>query len=93
MHGALVDIAFAAGELDLLVVQDEAAVVHGTVGQNFEVGVGAFHGAQIAAVFFDLILQSGPGGKVVGHANLFDGGQIDHVQIKVLATCSGPAST
>ena len=70
------------------IVEHQAAVAHGTVGQNFQVGLGAFHGAQIAAVLLDLILQAGPGRELVGHANLFDAGR-STTRILKCFECSG----
>ncbi len=83
VHCALVHIAVAVPQLDLLIVKDEAAAAHRSIHEDFQVGVGAFHGAQIATVFFDLVLQPRPGGKAVGHANLLYRGQINHLQIEM----------
>ncbi len=48
---AFVEIALAARELNLLVViEDEDAVAQRPVHGDFEIGVGAFDGAKIAAV-------------------------------------------
>src|SRR4029077_9044160 len=73
-----------AVELDLLVVEYETAVAHRTVGENLQIGFGTFHGAQVAAMLFDLVLESGPRGELVGHTNLFDRSQINYFQIEML---------
>ena len=78
VHSALVQVALAAAKLDLFVIQHQTAIAHRAVRQDFQVRLGTFHGAQVAAAFFDLIFQSGPGGEPVGHTNLFDRWQINY---------------
>ena len=57
VDGALVEIAFAAREANLLVVvEHEHAVAQRAVHQDFEIGIGAFDGAQIAAMLIDDVL-------------------------------------
>ena len=79
VHRTLVHIAFAGSKLDLLVIHHETAIAHRAIRQDFQVSLGTFHSAQVAAVFFDLVFQSCPGGEPVGHANLFDRGQINYL--------------
>ena len=82
---ALVDIAFAAREANLLVViEHQQAIAHGLVGLDFEVGVGAFDGAQIAAVLLGHVLQVRPRRIVVGHADVLHVRQIEHANIEVV---------
>ena len=82
---ALVDIAFAAGQLNLLsVVEHQDAVAQRPVGHDFEIGVRAFDGAQIAAALLGHVLHARPGRIVVGHAHVFHAGQIEHANVEVL---------
>ncbi len=84
VHRGLVDVSFAARQANLLIViEDQQAVAHGLVGFNFEVGIRAFDGAQIAAALFRHILQVRPGGIAVRHADVFHVGKIEHVDVEV----------
>ena len=81
VNRALVNIPFAAGKLDLLVVEYQKSVAQRPVHHHFEIGVGVLHRAQIATVIVGNVVQPGPLGIVIGDANLFDAGKIDHANV------------
>ena len=81
---ALIVIAFAARESDLLAVAEhEEAVFQRSIGENLQIGAGAFQGAEIAAALFHRVFHSGPGRVVVGHLDLLHRGQIYHADVEV----------
>ena len=70
-NGALVDVALARREANLVfVVEDQHAVAQRPVGLHFKVGLRAFDRAQIAAAFFDDVLHPRPLGIAVRHADI-----------------------
>ena len=88
---AFVEIAFSGApggrELNLLVSASLSSTRmpsrSGRSIVDFEVGVGAFDGAKIAAVLVDDILQASPVRIAVGDANLLHAGKIDDADIEV----------
>src|SRR5258708_36552118 len=57
-----IDVILPARELDpLSVVELDLAALEGPIGRDFEFGLGADDGPQIAAAFFALGRQAGPG--------------------------------
>src|SRR6266851_6899300 len=90
LDGGAIDIVLSARELDLLslVFLSEAeldlAAVKRAIRRDLELGLGARDGAQIAAALFDLDRHAGPGGVMIGDANLFYRGQIADANVKVL---------
>ena len=78
-------VPVARFQLDLPVVtQHQHAFVQWTIGENGNFGLGALHGAQIAAGIFHRVLHAGPGGVMISDADLLDGRKIDHAQIVML---------
>ena len=67
-----------------VVAQHQDALGQRTVRQNRDLGVGAFHSAQIAARIFDGVLHSRPSRVMIGDADLLNGRKIDDAQIEML---------
>ncbi len=85
LDGAVIDVILAAGELDLLsAVELDLAALKRPVGGDLEFGLGADDGAQIAAALLDFGRHAGPGGVMIGDANLLHRGQIGDANVKVL---------
>ncbi len=85
LDGAVIDVILAAGELDLLsVVELDLAALQRAIGGDIEFGLGAGDRAQIAAALLDLGRHAGPGGVMVGDANLLHRGQIGDANVEVL---------
>ena len=84
LYGALVDVTFTAGKIELLViVQDQHAIAQRPVSHDFELSLGALDGAQITAALFDGIRHAHPGRELVGHANLLNSRQVGDLNIEV----------
>ena len=64
----------AAVELDL-------AALKRTIGRDIELGFGAGDGAQVAAALLDLGRHAGPGGVMIGDANLLHRGQVGDANV------------
>src|SRR5579863_3234372 len=75
--GAAIDIILAASKMNLLaVVELDLGALQGPVRRDFELGLGARDGSQIAAALLDLGRHAGPGRVMVGDADLLHRGQI-----------------
>src|SRR5579863_910192 len=90
LNRSAIDIVLSARELDLLSlvllskVELDLAALEGAIHRDLELGLGTADGAQIAAAFLDLDRHAGPGGVMIGDANLFHRGQITDANVKVL---------
>src|SRR6185437_3512147 len=67
----------------LAIIEDQNAVMHGPVGDDFETRLRSFDRAKVASMLVNHVLQAGPRREVVGDANLFDSGQIHHANVEV----------
>ena len=82
--GAPVNVTLAAGERNLLlIIEHENSVADRPIREDCKFGLRAFDSAEVAAVFLGGTWQSCPAGKVVGHVNLFDQGQVNYADIEV----------
>ena len=79
MNRALVNVSFAAGELNLLfVIEDQDAVAQRPVRLDFKARISTFDRAEIATALLNNILQVRPRRIVVRHANVFHAGKIKY---------------
>ncbi len=85
LDGAAIDVVLTARELDLFAaVELDLAALKRAIGGDFELSLGAEDGAQIAAALLDVDGQAGPGGVMIGDANLFHRGQVGDANFEVL---------
>src|SRR6185437_4673812 len=77
-------IVSLSGQLNALaIVEDQNAVMHGPVGDDFESRLRSFDRAKVASMLVHHVLQAGPRREAVGDANLFDSGKIDYANVEV----------
>ena len=69
--------AFVQGQFRAIVHHQNAAGQR-LIGGDGDLGLGAFHGAQIAARIFHFILQSQPRRVMVSDANFLDAGEVHY---------------